>query len=116
MAVIVTPKTTPQELLDEIRAKMGTTEIDTWTLDSDGDFTHSTPQWNKKAWLRPMVKDTNLVFRILPPRTSTISSTVYAIYHGRFIEMLLRHFDESFTEAKASSLPSNGDIIRGSAA
>jgi hypothetical protein len=114
MAVIVTPKTTPQALLDEIRAKMGTDEIDTWVLDSDGDFTHSPPQWNKKAWLRPLIKDGNLVFRIFPPKATNISSTVYAVYHGRFIEMLLQHFDDSFTEAKASAMPCNGDRVRSS--
>jgi predicted nucleic acid-binding protein len=35
----------------------------------------------------------------------------YAVYHGRFIEMLLTHFDLKFTQARASALPETGDIV-----
>ena len=31
---------------------------------------------------------------------------MYGIYHGRFIEMLLNHFDKRFTEASATANPS----------
>lgn len=29
---------------------------------------------------------------------------IYGIYHGRFIEMLLSHFDDSFSNASATAL------------
>jgi hypothetical protein len=39
-------------------------------------------------------------------------SDVYAVYHGRFAEMLLAHFDKEFSEARASAMPAAADIIK----
>jgi len=35
----------------------------------------------------------------------------YAVYHGRFIEMLLAHFDEGFSEAFATAQATGDDRI-----
>jgi hypothetical protein len=37
---------------------------------------------------------------------------VYGVYHGRFVEMLLNHFDNRFSEATVTALPSKGDRTR----
>jgi hypothetical protein len=111
MAVIVlttTPAALLQSMKDEIRAR----SIQTWSVDADGDFTHTAEQWIYKAWFRPTLHSDRLIFKILTPKGSEMTRSVYAIYHGRFIEMLLRHFDLRFEEVKATALPGFGDIIR----
>ncbi len=112
MAVIVkTDK--PRTLLAAIKKSIDNSDIKTWSYDADGDFTHTADQWKRRAWLRPRIRDEGLVFCIMPPRKQNISRVVYGIYHGRFVEMLLNHFDSKFTEASATALPSKGDRTKG---
>jgi hypothetical protein len=110
MAIVVRTDR-PQGLLAAIKAEIDAGKIDTWRYDSDGDFSHSPDQWRHKAWLRPSTGAGELVFKILTPTNQKMSRVVYAVYHGRFIEMLLTHFDLRFTSADASALPERGDIV-----
>jgi hypothetical protein len=112
MAVIVKTEN-PRSLLSAIKKAIDDNAIETWSYDADGDFTHTADQWERRAWLRPSVREDRLVFNIIPPRTRSISRAVYGIYHGRFIEMLLNHFDNRFTDAVATALPTAADRIRG---
>jgi len=103
---------TPRKLLASYKKAVDDGHVQTWSYDSDGDFTHTADQWSKKAWLRPKVKEGNeLIFYILSPREVDLSSSVYAIYHGRFIESILRHCDKLFKEAYATAMPEDGDIV-----
>ena len=111
MALIVT-SSNPGELLKAIKDKMAQGGIDTWSVDSDGDFTHAAPQWKNEAWLRPRIEENKLILKILTPKGKHLSSVTYAVYHGRFIEMILTHFDGKFSNAKATALPDLGDIIQ----
>jgi hypothetical protein len=110
MAVIVST-TTPSALLTAIKDEMLKRSIETWAVDTDGDFTHTPPQWANKAWFRPTINTDRLVFSILTPKGVRMDRVTYAVYHGRFIEMLLTHFDLKFTQARASALPEAGDIV-----
>jgi len=110
MAVIVITET-PGALLRSMKEAMRNGNVDTWSVDSDGDFTHTPAQWNKKAWFRPAVEEGRLVCRILTPQGQTMSRVVYGIYHGRFIEMLLTHFDTMFEDARATALAQLGDVV-----
>lgn len=102
---------TPKKLLAAYKKAVDDGHVTTWSYDSDGDFTHTAEQWNRKAWLRPKVQEgKELVFYILSPKETTISAAVYAVYHGRFIESMLRHCDELFTDGRASSMPEDGDV------
>jgi hypothetical protein len=103
----------PQKLLLEIKAAVRSGSIQTWTLDTDGDFTHATQQWANKAWFRPVTKTDRVVFNILGPTTKRMSRQIYGIYHGRFVEMLLNHFDEKFSIVAATALPDDGDWVGG---
>lgn len=113
MAVVVKTQS-PYSLLIAIKDAIANDEVETWSCDSDGDFTHAAPQWRRKAWFRPDIRDGRLVFNIIPPRTGRITRTVYGIYHGRLVEMLLNHFDKQFTDASATALPVAGDRTVGS--
>ena|ERR1043166_9068483 len=110
MAVIVYT-TDPAELLKAIKEEMAKKVVETWSVDTDGEFTHTPPQWKNEAWLRPSIESDRLVFNILTPKGKTLNRATYAVYHGRFIEMLLAHFDLKFSEAKATALPESGDIL-----
>ena len=112
MAVIVYCEK-PSELIAAVKTAIGEGRIDTWRFDDDGDFTHAPDQWRLKAWLRPNVADDRVTFWILSPKGVQMSRLVYAIYHGRFIEMLLGHFDKSFSRAVATALPVQGDRVAG---
>jgi hypothetical protein len=103
----------PSGLLQAIQLAARSGTIETWSVDQEGDFTHSPEQWRFKAWFRPKLSSDSIVFRILTPQNTTMKKATYAVYHGRFIEMLLAHFDEQFQRAVASALPAEGDLVRG---
>ncbi len=103
---------TPKKLLATYKKLVDEGRVQTWSYDNDGDFTHTADQWTKKAWLRPKVTEgKELVFYVLAPRDTNLASAVYAVYHGRFIESLLRHCDKLFEEAYASAMPEDGDVV-----
>ncbi len=101
----------PQALLAAVKEAIKKDRIRTWSCDGEGDFTHSADQWNLKAWLRPSLESGALVLRILAPKGQRISKEVYGIYHGRFIEMLLVHFDGQFSDAYATAMPTSRDVV-----
>lgn len=99
------------DLLGKIKKSIDDGSIATWKYDEDGDFYHSPDQWNRSGWLRPHVESDGLVFGLLGPKDETMSTLNYAIYHGRFTEMLLNHFDKDFVEVKASAQKTKYDIF-----
>lgn len=101
----------PRELIQSIRSAIREGKIDTWKLDSDGDFTHSPAQWAYLAWMRPKIFDDHITFNILGTKSKKMPKVVYGVYHGRFIEMLLSHFDRQFTRASATALPISTDVV-----
>ena len=111
MAIIVKTEN-PSQLLSKIKASIREEKIVTWEVDSDGDFTHVPEQWKHKAWLCPKITEDTLNFNILGTKSKSISTVVYGVYHGRFIEMLLSHFDKSFSSARATALPTKNDKIK----
>lgn len=101
----------PTELLSEIKKAIDKREIVTWEYDNDGDFTHTPEQWRKKAWLRPHVEPNRLIFGIVDRKDINLSIDEYAVFHGRFVEMILEHFDKKCSEIKVSPLGTKYDII-----
>jgi len=93
----------PAALLAAIKKAIDDDEVETWEYDAHGDFTHTPAQWIHHAWLRPTVSPGQLTFGIVPNQKKILSSLIYGIYHGRFIEMLLSHFEDKFTDAVASA-------------
>jgi hypothetical protein len=102
----------PSKLLNEFEKAIKEGRVITWSRDDDGDFTHTPDQWKNKAWLRPRIENDQLKLIIIKPKTTTISTEVYAIYHGRFIESMLFHCDKFFSDGVASAFPTNGDIVQ----
>lgn len=99
------------DLLLHLRRLIDAGKIKTWSYDKDLDFTHTAPQWASRAWLRPTERTDELVLNILAPKGVGMTKAVYAIYHGRFIEVILTHADHMCTAIRASALAEIGDHI-----
>ena len=112
MALLVETET-PQELLDAINEAIDQDLVRTWAYDEDGDFTHTAEQWQNRAWMAPEVLDNELRLCIFG---SNVTVRVYAVYHGRFAEMLLAHFDTMFTNITLTAQPDFDDTIGETAA
>jgi hypothetical protein len=111
-AVMITFDTpTPNALLARIKKGIDNGSIQTWAYDTDGDFTHTPSQWIYRGWLRPRVTIGGLEFNYLGQRTINTTKEDYAVYHGRFIEMMLAHFDDGFGNASASAAVAVGDQV-----
>lgn len=105
----------PEKLLESLKNAVRAGSI-AWEIDEDGDFTYSPQKWKYEAWLHPSVGKHRLTFYILPPKTDTITTEVYAVYHARFLQMMLTYFDELFDSCRASAQPEGADKTVGSEA
>jgi len=115
MAIHFTTKDA-ESLLQAFDAKISQEEpkgkITTWEKSDDGKYyTHKAAEWNKSAWLRPKIEETQLTFNIIKPKNKNISAVAYAYYHGHLIETFLNHFDKSFQSGVASALPETDDVV-----
>lgn len=110
MAVIV--KTLdPASLLTNIKKAIDAKEIQTWSYDSDGDFTHTPEQWQFRAWLRPKQVNGELQFGFIGNENVVTTKLIYAVFHGRFAEMLLNHFDDKLSTIETTAMPTSIDNI-----
>jgi hypothetical protein len=108
MITFTTP--TPNQLLTSIKEAIRKGHIATWS-EMNGYLTHTPSQWAYKAWFLPSVQNGELRFALIKPNDSNISVEVYAVYHGRFIEMMLAHFDKQFSDGFASAMPTLADRV-----
>lgn len=109
---VMTFTSKPATLLAAIKKAIDAKEIETWQYDADGDFTHTPEQWRGQAWLRPFAQQGVLTFGLLGRKNVTMTKTVYGVYHGRFVEMLLTHFDDWFTNASATAIADSVDNFK----
>jgi hypothetical protein len=103
--------TNPQGLLEDIEKAIEANEITTWEKARSGSFTHTEDQWMNKAWFKPKVGTQSIIFNIIRPKGGNVSSEAYAIYHGRFSYMLLKHFDDKMKTIQLTALARQGDIV-----
>ncbi|MEM1253287.1 MAG: hypothetical protein AAGI69_12710 [Cyanobacteria bacterium P01_H01_bin.21] len=108
MAVLITTNK-PRALLKALKKKIDDGKIDTWEYDADGDFTHVPDQWKGKGWLRPKPQQGLLAFGLLGQKGVTMKKQIYGLYHGRFIDMMLTHFDDQFSIAQATAIGTDID-------
>jgi hypothetical protein len=100
--MIILHTNTPRELLQAIKSSIDKNRIETWAYDKEGDLTHTAAQWRQKAWLRPSIKNNSLTLNIIWPKGQLRPQEVYAIYHGRFIEMVIAHFPALISSGEAT--------------
>ncbi|MDO3529463.1 hypothetical protein ACNRDB_03590 [Ralstonia pseudosolanacearum] len=102
----------PNTLLKSIRKAIDDKRVETWAYDRDGDFFHTPEQWKGKAWLKPIIQQGALSFGLVGQKGVTMTKLVYGVYHGRFIEMLLVHFDKDFNNVSATALADSVDQFK----
>jgi hypothetical protein len=68
-------------------------------------------QWTNKAWLRPKALGDRLELNIIRPKNGSVEREVYAVYHGRFIEMAIAHVPEFFKIAAATAWATESDLV-----
>ena len=96
---------TAATLIKRLKELIDQNGIQTWEYDSMGDYTMTPPQWHKQAWMRPQEESEMIVkFGIIQRRDVKLSKEVYAVYHGRFAEMLLAHFDTNIERLEISPM------------
>ena len=110
MAIYVKTET-PTALVNRIREGIDNHNIETWIYDSEGDFTHDTDQWRYHAWITPFIEEDRVVFGIICRKERNLSVTEYAIFHGRFVEMLLKHFDKTCIRIEVTPLATKYDTV-----
>lgn len=106
----------PAALLTAFRKAIDQGHVRTWSYDTDGDFTHTPAQWNKRAWLRPSTETGRLTMRFLGVQSEVTGWEIYSVYHGRFVESMIEHCNQLFSEARAPSQPTGVDTITTKAA
>ncbi|GHT70377.1 hypothetical protein AGMMS50239_38680 [Bacteroidia bacterium] len=94
------------DLVEEIIKKIDSNIISTWSYDEDNDFTYEADQWCNRAWMSEKGNDNAAyTFGIIGRRDRPIKTTEYAIFHSRFAEMLLEHFDHDIEDIRITSMP-----------
>lgn len=101
----------PQALLSEIKRSIAEGRVTLWRIDQDGDLTLTSDSYTNKAWMRPKVLPDRLTFNIIGSNEGDMSKRIYAVFHGRLIQMLLISFDSYFKTASATALATSGDQI-----
>jgi hypothetical protein len=94
----------PKVLLDAIYKAIDEGDIDNWVSEPDGDLTIEQEEWHQEAWLRPFVFSGMLQFGLVGKRGVMMTKSIYGVYHGRFIEEILVHFDDKFSTVTATAI------------
>lgn len=109
MIQVILNDISPNILVKRINDLIDQNRIQTWEYDMMGDYTMTPHQWKEQAWMRPAVKAGKTIkFGIIKRRDMNMSMEVYAVYHGRFAEMLLAHFDINIKSLEISPM-----LVRG---
>lgn len=93
----------PSALLKSIKAHIDNKNVETWAYDSQGDFYHTPSQWAYQAWLRPLIEPGTLNFKLIQRKDTQLTKVVYGVYHGRFVEMLITHFQDVISAVQSTT-------------
>ena len=92
----------PRELLRDIKKAIDDEKVNDWIYDQRGDFTYTLLLLKEKAWFHPRASQGKLELGIIGREDEELTKEIYAIYYGRFIEMLLINFPDKIITIAAS--------------
>lgn len=111
MAIMIHTKV-PCKILSDIIKMIQCGKCQEWKLDTDGDLTHSSLSYEKKAWLHAILNlDDQLIFALYGRKDEPMTKSIYAAYHCLFAEFILRFFDADITKIEITSMPTTYDVI-----
>jgi hypothetical protein len=97
---VITP--TPKKLVNTINKAIEGGELKTWDIVRNDKeevlYTHTPDQWNETAMLKPKVYVGKTVFTVTnwKKNESNITDDIRGYVLGRFIEILMVHFNKHF--------------------
>lgn len=109
MIQIITDNST--RLLEALRDAVQSAHIQEWIIDDQGDFTYANAPWKNLAWMRVRKTTNGLRVNIVGNKEFPVDDETYAVYHSRFVEMLVLYFDESFDTVEVTALGTESDLI-----
>lgn len=115
MAIKLKLKDESNDLGDSIRDLIDEGKLLNWEYDVEGDFTLSSAQWRNKAWFRLHKNNESpdsIGFGIIGRKEQSMGRTLYAVYHGRFAEMLLSHFDREISDMDITPMKDSIDSFQ----
>lgn len=80
----------PNIVIEEIKRRIDSHQISSWSYDDDGDFLFLKD--GIIAWMRPRILSNRLDFYVIGRNDFVMSIDEYAIVHSKFIELLLSYF------------------------
>ncbi len=80
----------PNIVIEEIKRRIDSHQISSWSYDDDGDFLFLKD--GIIAWMRPKVLPNRLDFYVVGRNDLKMSIGEYAVFHGNFVELLLTYF------------------------
>jgi hypothetical protein len=104
----------PQALLDAFDDAIEDGVIVNWELDDDGDYTHASELWGKRAWFTSSVGSNHLAFYLVPDRSEAIPRATFAFYQANLIETFIAHLHRDFDNAVATAEAEGddqGDVV-----
>jgi hypothetical protein len=111
MAIIIHTNQ-PNVLLDKIYDAIDAKKADKWERTTDGRLTYGALLWKNEAFFKPQiwVDEQELRFGLLKRKDRKhISSKLYTVFHIKLVEMLLSHFDTSFSEVTVTAVRAEPD-------
>jgi len=85
-------------------------KIKTWDIIGEKTYTHSSPEWKRKAKFVAKAESDNLTFGIKPLDVDPLTIPVYGYYHGHLMQTFLDHFDKDFDLVGTTALLSSDDV------
>jgi len=99
------------KLFEAIQRDVELNRIKDWELDEQGDYTYANAPWKNLAWMRVRKTTSGLRINIIGNQQGDMSDETYAVYHSRFVEMLVLYFDKFFDSALVTALGSESDLV-----
>ena len=109
--ITITTRTSANILASKIIETMQKDTITDWVIDSENDMTLTNIVWRNRSWMhieKSNAGEKKLIISIIGPANVFITNDVYAVFHSRFIEMLLKNFDEEIIRFEISSALTSG--------
>lgn len=104
---------TPRKLSRLLKIAIESGIVGTWTVDGDGDYTPNDDFLGEKGWLTisEIKAHEALILGLIGRKYVTMTTGEYALFHTRFAELLLTHFDSLFHKIEISAYPTSQDKI-----
>lgn len=99
------------QLLKDFKEAIASGEITTWSHEG-GYYGHLANRWIHKAYFQAKSSSDRLTFSWTIVETNVSADeqrSVYAYYHGHLAETFMNHFYYGYTNAVASSQPTEGE-------